>query len=475
MTPEARRLHPAAIGAEALAQLRGLALPIVVVALVGGGGGDVAVRTVVFAAIGAVVSIVVAYLQWSRTAWRVERDTVLLRRGVFTVSETSVPFDRVQAVDTVRGPVQRLFGVVELHVQAAGGGRQGEVVLRAVTQADADALREAIRAGGAEPAEGVETVEGAEAPVPAVAPTWHLAPRTLLVAALTSGSLGVLVPIVAGASQVLDDVLGTRDAQRLLPDTAGEAALLAAAVLALAWVLSMLGTVVAFAGFRVTRDGERLRIARGIVERREQSVPVARVSAVRVVESPLRQPFGLATVRLETAGYAREAAAAQTLLPLVRRGDVPALLERLLPELAGPVDGLEPPPPRARRRAVVPPVAAALAVAAVAVALAGAPGLAALALVPAAGAYGLAVFAAAGWRLDAGRLVVRGRRLARTTAIADARRLPELGLRTTPFQRRAGLARVAVAVSSGRRAHVDDLDRPVAEGLVARLGALARG
>ena len=59
--------------------------------------------------------------------------------------------------------------------------------------------------------------------------------------------------------------------------------------------------------------------------------------AVRVVEGLLRQPFGLAQVRVESAGYAAEAATAQTLFPLMRRTEVPGLLREVLPELA---DGL---------------------------------------------------------------------------------------------------------------------------------------
>jgi len=483
MTSEGRRLHPAAIGAEALSQLRGLLLPIVIVALIGSSGGDAPGRALIFGLIGMVVSLVAAYVQWQATRWWVDGASVRLRTGVLGTKETSVPLDRVQAVDTVRGPVQRLFGAVELHVQAAGGGRDGEVVLRAVSPAEAEALRAAVRRGGGDVVDtGLEAPErpagagaGALAAPAVPAAAWRLGPGGLLVAALTSGSLGVLVPVVAAGSQVLDDVIGAEDARRLVPDTLGEAALLFGAVLALAWVLSVVGTVVAFAGFRVARDGERLRIARGIVERREQSVPVARVTAVRVVESPLRQPFGLATVRLETAGYAREAAAAQTLVPLVRRRDAAGLVARLLPELgAGALDQpLSPAPRRALRRAVGPPVLAALAAAAVAVALAGGDGAPALALVPVAAAYGVLVFRAAGFRLDGDRLVLRGRRLARTTALADARRLPEVGTRASPLQRRARLATLAVAVSSGRRLRVEDLDAGDADGLFARLAALA--
>ena len=197
----------------------------------------------------------------------------------------------------------------------------------------------------------------------------------------------MLLPVVAAASQVADDLLGFRDAQRLLPDTVGEAALLAGVVLAAAWVLSFLGTIVAFAGFTAVRDGERLRIRRGVLERREASMPVARVHAVRIVESPLRQPLGLAQLRIETAGYAREAATAQTLLPLVRRREVRAVLRELLPELAAAFDELDPLPRRALRRYVLPPLVTAAVLAAARRGGFGADGLAALALVPLAAAH----------------------------------------------------------------------------------------
>ncbi len=97
MTSERRRLHPAAVGAESLTQLRGLLLPIVVVAVVGGsGGGDPLGRAAFFALAGALLSVVVAFVQWRATEWWVDGQAVRLKRGVFTVSETSVPLDRVK-------------------------------------------------------------------------------------------------------------------------------------------------------------------------------------------------------------------------------------------------------------------------------------------------------------------------------------------------------------------------------------------
>jgi putative membrane protein len=469
---EARRLHVAAVGAEALDALRSLALPLIVVVLVGGGGLG---RIAAYGALGLVVSVGMAWVQWTSTRWYLDGESVRLRSGVLSERVVTIPLERVQSVDTVRGPVQRAFGVVELHVQSAGGGRKGEIVLKAVTTAAAEELRDAVRAAGPTPlrAASPEAVGVDATGSDALRREWRLDRRSLLVAALTSGSLGVLVPVVAAASQALDDVLGPEQAERLLPTSAADALLLALAVLLLAWVLSVLGTVVAFAGFRVVREGERLRISRGVVERRDASVPIARIHAVRVVESPLREPFGLAQVRIETAGYADEPATAQTLVPLVRRRDVPEVLAALVPELRISLDGLQALPRRAARRYALPPVALAALVAAPVVAFAGTPGLAALALLPAAAALGLARHRAGGWRLTEDGLVLRTRGLTRTTAAADPRRLQAIRTAATPFQRRAALATLAVDVSSGRRFALRHVEAATAGELLGRLGALA--
>ena len=471
-----RPLHRAAIGAEAISALRGLLLPLVVIAFVGGGGVG---RIVFYGIVGLVGSVVIASVTWATTRWQISDGAVRLRTGFLSERIVSIPLERVQSIDTLRGPVQRLFGVVELHLQAAGGTAGGEIVLKAVSLDEAEELRAAAR--GVLPAAAELSTDGSdgssggpngsvtEEPVASLS----LSRRSLVLAALTSGSLGVLVPVVAGLSQVLDDVIGAERAERLVPRSFGEAAVLAGGVLAAAWVLSFLGTIVAFAGFRATREGDRIRIERGIVERRAASVPVARIHAVRIVESPLREPFGLAQVRIESAGYAQEPATAQTLVPITRRKHAMRDVATLLPELATSIDGLASPPPRALRRYVLPPFALGLLVAAVPLAIFEADALVALALPVLGALLGVARYRTAGWRLD-GTLVVRKRRLMRTTAVADARRLQRVTGAQSVLQRRAALADVEVAVSSGRRLGVEHLDAATVDDLVGRLATSAR-
>jgi putative membrane protein len=247
--------------------------------------------------------------------------------------------------------------------------------------------------------------------------------------------------------------------------------LLAAAggLLLLAWLLSTLGAVVAFAGFTIAREDDRLRIRRGLVQRREATVPVGRVRAVRIVEGVLRRPFGLATLRLEVAGYAEEASAARTLYPLLPRREVAAFLAELLPELADEPDGLTALPPRAARRYVLPPAVAGLIVGGVGCLLVPSVAPWPLLIAPLLALNGWWSFQAAGWRLRDGRLAMRSRRLARTTLLTPAARLQEHAIAQNPFQRRAGLADLAVAVGKGGQARVRHLEAPVAAELWERL------
>ena len=74
---------------------------------------------------------------------RCRADRCAFAAAILSPDETAVPLGRIGALDSSQGPVQRLFGVLQLHVQTAGGGSEGEIVLRALSNAAADELRAA--------------------------------------------------------------------------------------------------------------------------------------------------------------------------------------------------------------------------------------------------------------------------------------------------------------------------------------------
>ncbi len=80
------------------------------------------------------------------SVWRfvVEDDGLYLERGVVTRVVTSVPFIRVQHVDTQRGPVQRLVGLASVVVYTAGS-RGADVTIPGLAPERAEELREQLR------------------------------------------------------------------------------------------------------------------------------------------------------------------------------------------------------------------------------------------------------------------------------------------------------------------------------------------
>jgi putative membrane protein len=441
-------------------------------------------QTIALVLLGALVAVALAalwgFLSWRATTYEVSGGTFRLRQGVLQKNERTIPLEHVQSVDTVEGIVQRLFGIVEVRIETAGGGAsEPDASLSALDRASAETLRREIEGARREP------VVAEEAAGPAV--VRRMGTRELLIAGATSGQIGVAFSLIAVVSQLFDDLLPESFAQRLIealaPRSVAAALLLVLAVGVFAWLLAIGGTVLAYAGFTLTRDGDFLYIKRGFLERREATIPLARIQAVRIVEGVLRQPFGLASLRVESAGYGEASGVSTTLFPLLPRKDAETLLLEAAPEFAV-VPTLERLPARALRRYVFRSVVPVLVLAAAVVlasplafdfAILGF--LAALVLVIPAAFYGWRRYRDAGWAYRGDLLVVRSRLLARTTAIAPRRRLQSREVTRSPFQRRTRLATFRAQVASGgggAELRVTDLGSDVAEALTEGLGPTAR-
>jgi putative membrane protein len=456
MTSEGpQRLHVAAAVSHAVRGLSDIALPLIL-GLVAGGRSS-SLHAIGLGLLGVVAAAAIGITRWRATTYAIDGGALHFRSGVFSPDETVIPLDRIQSVDTIAGPVQRLFGVTGLHVQTPAGGEHADVDLTALSARAAARLRAAL--GHAD--EHVATQRR------------RLSPSALLVTALTAPQLGVLLPVVGGLFGLLQNgLLGAGETEVKNINTMHEVVLVAVGLLLAAWGLSFLGAVVAFSGFEVEQADGRLRIRRGLLQRRAVSVPVGRIDGVQIVESPLRRPLRLVTLRLEITSLGGREAAARTLFPLMHRAEVEPFLETFLPEFAGPLTVDERPPGRARRRYLTIPVLAALAASTALIALWGAAWPAAPVLLVVAVGTGLDAFAAGGVRLHAedARVVVRARRRgSRVTLVARRRRLQELHVSRSPLQRRAGLATVSIAVARGTRLGVRHVELALAGTVLTRL------
>ena len=342
------------------AALRSGLFPLLIIVVMPLLGGDFDSRGLLRAAAYGVIGLAVAgisgYIRWSTTRWWIDETAVHHHTGLLRKSDTKVPLERIEGLDVHQGPLQRAFGVFALDVQTGAGKKGGEIALPALTPAAVEDLR-AARASGSAVAVDAE---------PAESHSRRLSRRELAITAVTAGQLGVLLPVLAALGQVVSQVGENEqeDAFRFLPHSVTVAVLVVVGLLVAAWLISILGSVIAFGGFTIVREEERIldparahRPQRGDGAGRPRTGrargrgPAA--AAVRAVRADRRGH------RLRRARPARRGRCSR----VVRVSDVRAFLDEFLPELADDPGALSRPPARAARRYVAPSLVLAVLVA----------------------------------------------------------------------------------------------------------------
>jgi putative membrane protein len=451
-------------------------------------------------ALGALVLLAWSSLEWLRRTYALEGGALRLEEGVLARKLRAVPFDRIQQVDLVRKPLHRLLGVATLRVETAGGSSAAEVDLDVVTLAEARALRSSLlqakarltdtpagaAAGG--PADGPAGASPAAevAAPPAERVLLRLRLGEVMLAGITGSRAAAALVVLGPLSQASDWFPGLNDwlFRRFDPEAVAPttpAAFLAVAVLAVVvWLgLAAASSIVTDYGFTLARVGGDLVVRRGLLERREAVLPLSRLQVVRIEESLLRRLLGLASIRLQSAGRTggHDHTASRLAIPVLQRTEVNRLLGELLPG-AAPMLRLLAPPPAARRRAVTRSLLrAALLVAAVALPLAllTSPGPAGVssaavlvvAVLALAVVAGLAGYRSLGHAAGQGFLYARVGVAIRVTTVVPVAKAQSGSVRSSPFQRRSGLATLHVDIAGGGPApRVFDEAEPTAERLL---------
>lgn len=483
-----RRLHPVSPFFELIKMIRAFAVPILI-GVVSGAGYE----RFLAAWILPLVVLLVRMALWRRYTYAITGGSLLVEQGILNRRRREVPLDRIQQVNLDRRLLHRMLGVVLVQVQTAGGTAGAEVSLDAVSEAEAARLREALlvaksgveRVAGVAP--GVDAPHDAEGPWPSPPPPPTRTPDVLLhrlsfadaaLAGLTSSRLPVVLGFIGLVAQTADDLGRAGLMRSLVPDVADADVSARGAIVAGVLVLLGLGAVAFFVGgvasgvlkhhgFVLVDRGGELFTSSGLLTQREAVVPLARVQVVRIEEPPLQRLVGRRSILIQSAGVTGEAN--RMLIPIARPDDVDRIVAAVLP---GDVDvpPLRPHPPAARRRLLVRRVvgSAPLAVALVAAAVVVSPWWA-LALVPlTAGVWwwARAAYRSLGHGYGSALLATRWGATTRRTWLVPAGKAQSLRVRTSPLQRRAGLADLLVDVAGGPSPVVRDAAEPDVEALV---------
>ncbi len=494
--PSERRLHPLSILFNISKRFGALLIPLAVVIA---GRGSEEDRWSVYALAFLVpygIAVVGGYLSFR---YRYEPGELVIRRGLVFRSQRHIPYDRIQNIDAVQNVFHRLAGVAEVKVQTAGGS-EPEATLSVLSVSDLDEMRRLVfgRAGAARA--GVPADRAPEAESAASRVLLHLPPRELVLFALIENRGFVVIAAAIGIlsefrvfSNLLERYLGEeagrglfRAAARTLFVDGGPSgrtiALGVVAFLALLLVSRLFSIVwaqVRLHGYTLRQVGEDLRAQYGLLTRVTATVPVRRIQAVTIRDTPLHRLLGRASVRVTTAGGGgsgddKAPQHREWIAPIVRRDEVPAFVGALVPGADLSAFDWQPVHPRAFRRLLTRwGVVSAVIVTAAALAF----GPDALWLALPLGAW--AAFGARreahylAWTLTPDVVATRSGAFVHIETVAPLARLQVVLRHESPFDRRTTMRRVAADTAGGGGIDVPFLPPETADDLYGRLAAAA--
>ena len=424
--------------------------------------------------------------------YRFDTTELILRSGFVFRRVRHIPYDRIQNINVVQGPVHRLLNVVEVRIETGGGGEL-EAHMRVVDRTALEEIRRHVEARATPSA--AETA----APEPAAVTLLQLSARDVLLLGLIQGRGMVIVGTLIGLAYevgLMDRFLGSGGAgrgvlRRLARATFEDAAwpiregllVIAGVILLLVVfrVLSAVWTAITYYGFTLRHAGEDLRCEYGLLTRVTSTIPIRRIQKLTIHEGPWHRWGKRVSLHVQTAG-GRAGPQAETarrwLAPLVRVEALPAILREVLPDAMRELEwhGVH---PRAVRREFVGHLVLLVPLFAGA---AWAVGWQVLALAPVALVWAIVnsrrTAAALRWAMSGEAVHFASGWIWRTRVVAPLTKVQVVSRTETPFDRRHGMARVAADTAGGRGPRenwirIPYLPSDVASGLARQLSAAA--
>lgn len=312
------------------------------------------------------LSFLISAFRYFTLRYSIHNGELTVRQGLIFKRVRTVPLKRIQNIDSTQNVLHRLLKVAEVRVETASGN-EPEAKLRVLSLDKIAELRETVfqhkpatstatPAAQLEPSGSVEqpselspTIDSKptfEAPAETVLHTISLI--DLLKAGVASNRGTLVFGVLAGLyfQFDLEERFDIKKLANLLPQGLGfvqTAISIAVAVLIVFVLMRIYGAVwyvLRFSGYQLVQRGEDFKVTCGLFTRVAATIPLKRIQFISVHRSLFMRMFGLASIRIETAGGAGAKAEDATssvgrrwFIPVIKEEDVHQMLTTIRPGL----------------------------------------------------------------------------------------------------------------------------------------------
>ncbi|WP_373895140.1 PH domain-containing protein [Virgibacillus sp. CBA3643] len=442
---EPKRLHPAAIIFNFIKGLREFIFVLIFGFITFSGESFIYFILITFALV--LILVTHSIISWYRYTYRVEGDELRIEYGILIRKQRHISKNRIQSIDLTSGIIHRIFKLAKVQIETAGSGNGSEASLKAVKLTEAERLRDELKNEDRQEA-GANLDPEAET---SNHPFYKISFQRLFIAGSTSGSIGVIAVLLLGASEF----------ERFIPDRFFDnamswviglgIALIIGFVLVLLlflWLLGVAGTMIKYGNFTIHKYADELFITRGLLEKKQITIPLNRIQAVGMEESMIRQPLGFVTVFAEVAGGSLDQGEdfSTVLFPIMKRDEVEGFLQEILPDYAEQPKDFNPLPKRALPYYLVRIMVPIILLGAAVMFLLPQFGWVLILLLIGAFGLGFLRYRAGGYYLKGNRLMVRYRVLSKRTMLMYHKRIQAFEKTQHKIQKAQGLATLKLSI-----------------------------
>ncbi len=210
-----------------------------------------------------VLFIVLGALSWLRFTYEVSPEQIHIKHGIFIRKDRYISRNRIQSIDLTQGIFHRPFGLTKVDLETAGSDKNVDANLSAVTYDEGLRIQEMLKGNFDEGNNQVEE-------------THDYFKRTanqkdLWIAGATSGSIGVILGLFGAAfsqiENIIPDTFYDATTRWLLAQAIESLIVIALVIVIFLWLIGILGSLIKYGDFQITRYEHELFITRGLLEK----------------------------------------------------------------------------------------------------------------------------------------------------------------------------------------------------------------
>ena len=244
------------------------------------------------------ILLILAFLSWKNTFYYIENDVLFYQKGFLSRSKQGISIDKITTINENQELIERIFRLSTFKVDA-GSVTKGNEIKLTISKKEAEILKEELGKSKINPnSEAVPAGDNGKDDDRSVRTEYHISIEELIIYAIASNSFFAGLIFVLAVWQFVGDIPFVKDFiegladgwmnQQLdsavkglsVPDIITAVLLILFAYIFFSFLISIVIAVVKYYDFKVSRQGDKIEITYGLLEKKRYHLSADKITAL---------------------------------------------------------------------------------------------------------------------------------------------------------------------------------------------------